>query len=326
MARSGWIKALKQARERRAPLLADASTRCFRLLHGDAEGLPEVTLDTFNDVQVLSLYRDFSPEEEQALLDAVEEVGAPQSLYLKRRPKEARVVANTQKEQLAPERAARGPDVPELETLEGGLRYRIRPGQGLSVGLYLDMREGRAWLRKQAVGAQVLNLFAYTCAFGVVAKAGGAQRVLNVDASRRVLDWGQENAALNGQASDPYDYLAGDALEWLPRLARKEERFDYVILDPPSFATTRGSRFSAARDYARLAAAGARLVRPGGCLVACCNLASLTGPRFEVLVEEGLAGAKRQGQLAARMGPSPVDFPAPEGFFPALKVRTFELR
>lgn len=316
---------LRRARERRAPLLGGAGTDALRLLNGEPDGVPDVTCDVFAGVHVVSLYRDLPPDEEARLLDAVEEAWAPESVYLKRRPREARVVANTQKDALAPERPARGHAVDERVAHEGGLGFLIRPAQGLSVGLYLDMRDARAWLREQARGRTVLNLFSYTCGFGVYARAGGALRVLNVDASRRVLDWGEENARLNGQPADRYDYVAGDVFDWLARLARKPERFDLVVCDPPSFATTRHSRFSAARDYPLLAEAAARLVAPGGLLVACCNLADLDGRRFERMVAEGCARAGQAGRLVHALGPSPVDFPSSDATPAALKVRVVRL-
>jgi 23S rRNA (cytosine1962-C5)-methyltransferase len=316
---------LRRAWERRAPLREDPRTTAYRLVNGEPDGMPDVTVDLFESVHVMSLYRDFSPAQEQALLDAAGAAWAPRSLYLKRRPREARHLANVAKEQLAPEVAARGESVESLEALENGLRFLIRPGQGLSVGLYLDMRDTRAWLAGEVRGRTVLNLFSYTCGFGVAATAGGAKRVLNVDASRRVLDWGEENARLNGQSVDRYDYVAGDVFDWLGRLARKAERFDVVVADPPSFATTRTSRFSAAKDYASLAEACARVVAPGGRLVACCNLATLEPRRFEAMVAEGVARAGRKGRAVHGLGPSPVDFPESPEHPAALKVRVLEL-
>lgn len=320
------VEQLRSARARRGALLMEPSTTAFRLLNGAPDGVPEVTVDAFSDVHVMSLYRDFSVGEEQALLDAAWEAWAPRSLYLKRRPREARVLANTAKDALAPEQPARGEPVESLEALENGLRFLIRPAQGLSVGLYLDMRETRAWLQGQVKGLTVLNLFSYTCAFGVVATAGGATRVLNIDTSRRVLDWGEENARLNGQPVDRYDYIAGDVFDWLGRLAKKGQAFDVVVVDPPSFSTTRTTRFSAARDYPMLAEAAARVVVPGGRMVACCNLSTLAPRRFEAMITEGLARAGRQGRVVLSLGPSPVDFPASPEAPPGLKVIIVQLR
>jgi 23S rRNA (cytosine1962-C5)-methyltransferase len=324
--RHSLVVRLRAAREKRGALLTDPRITAFRLVNGAPDGLPDITVDLFANVHVVSLYRDFSPSEEETLLDAVQEAWSPYSVYLKRRPREARVVANIAKDVVAPEQPARGAPVESLEALENGLRFLIRPAQGLSVGLYLDMRETRAWLLGQVKGLTVLNLFSYTCAFGVVATAGGATRVLNIDTSRRVLDWGEENARLNGQPVDRYDYVAGDVFDWLGRLAKKGQGFDVVISDPPSFSTTRTTRFSAARDYPLLAEAAARVVAPGGRLVACSNLSTLAPRRFEAMVAEGVGRAGRTGRPLLSLGPSPVDFPASTESPPGLKVNVLQLR
>ncbi len=320
------VDILRRAHARRAPLRESPDTTAYRLVHGAADGVPDVTVDVFESLQVVSLYRDFTPEEEQALLADLDAAWAPPSVYLKRRPREARHLANVAREQLAPELPVRGGAVESVVARENGQHFLIRPAQGLSVGLYLDMRDTRAWLAREARGRTVLNLFSYTCGFGVAARAGGARRVLNVDASRRVLEWGEENARLNGQPVDRYDYVAGDVFEWLERLARKGEHFECVVVDPPSFATTRTSRFSAARDYAGLAERAARVVAPGGRLVACCNLATLPPRRFDALVAEGVDRAGRKAGAGEHLGPSPVDFPATDEHPAALKVRVLELR
>ncbi len=204
---------------------------------------------------------------------------------------------------LAPELPLYGERIDELVVRENGLSFLIRPPNGLSVGLYLDAREVRRWVREHAYGKSVLNTFAYTCGFGIAALAGGASRVVNVDVSRRVLDWGADNARLNGLG--PMENLAGDAFDWLRRLAKKRQAFDLVILDPPSFATTKQSRFSAAADDGRLARAGSLLVAPGGALVCACNMASLSRAQFEAMVTAAVGSA-----VSERLGPSPIDFPA----------------
>jgi 23S rRNA (cytosine1962-C5)-methyltransferase len=266
-------------------------------------------------------------EEEARTLDAVAEALPVRSVYVKRRPREARVVANTEKAALSPREAMRGPSVERLEVLEHGARFVIRPGEGLSVGLFLDMRPVRAWLAERMQGRTLLNCFAYTCGFSVAALRLGASRAVNVDLSRRVLDWGAENIERNGQVPARRDFIAGDVFEWLRRFEVKGEAFDTVVLDPPSFSTgTKGKPFSVAKDYHRLVRAAAPAIARGGTLLACCNQGSLPAERFEHQVSRGLADAGRSGRLIARLGASTVDFPEPAGVEPPLKVVAIELR
>lgn len=319
---AGFASLLERAAARRK---LPPATNAYRLFNADGDGLPGVTVDWFDGVAVLSLYRPFPPAEESALADALWAQARPRAIYLKRRPREARVVATTRQAEVAPPDPIRGEKIPELVVQELGRSFLIRPGQGLSVGLYLDAREVRGYVAGTARERTVLNCFAYTCGFSVAARAGGAGRVVNVDVSRRVLDWGMENARLNDQPAEKGDYLAGDVFDWLARFGRKGQRFSMVILDPPSFSSTRERRFSAASDYPELAELAARVVDPGGLLVACCNLAGLPRERYERLVLKGVAAAGRQATGTERLGPSPIDFPVPRSEEPPLKVLVVSL-
>jgi 23S rRNA (cytosine1962-C5)-methyltransferase len=168
----------------------------------------------------------------------------------------------------------------------------------------------------------VLNLFAYTCSFGVSASLGGAQRVLNLDLSRPYLQWGQQNYRLNELNPDPHDFVYGDTFDWLGRLARRDSRFDLVIVDPPSFSST---RFSVTRDYARLVAAAARVVAPAGILLAATNNVGTSDHHFDTWLRSGLTTAGRHGQLVHSWHEPMADFPVAAGHMPYLKVRALAL-
>lgn len=282
-------------------------------------------MDWFDGVLVASLYDDLSAQDEQRTLEVLLTAFEPHSVYLKRRPKEARVAANTERDWRAPEAPAWGGPKEELTVLEGGLSYLIRPGGDLSVGLFLDMRETRAWLRHNVASRTVLNAFAYTCAFGVVASVGGSARAVNLDLSRRVLDWGEENYRLNHLEPKRFDFIQGDVFDWFTRFARREERFECVVLDPPSFATSKTTRFSAMSNYDDLAEAAARVLAPDGLLLACCNHARLERRAFLRALRTGLERAGRGYNLVASLGQSPDDFPVPDAQEPPLKVFALEV-
>jgi len=212
--------------------------------------------------------------------------------------------------------------VEEIDVLEGNAHYLVKPGARLSVGLFLDMREVRDWVRKMARGRSVLNLFAYTCSLGLSAILGGATRVLNLDVSKTYLEWGKANYELNDLAVNPHDFVFGEAFDWLGRFARRAEHFDMVIVDPPSFSST---PFSVARDYPRLVEAAAAAISPGGILLAATNHASTSDLRFDAWLDNGLAHARRHGQLLQQWQEPTADFPVPPGRGPYLKVRALVL-
>lgn len=165
--------------------------------------------------------------------------------------------------------------VPEPHVVtEGGARYRVHVLRGQNHGLFLDMAEGRRWVREHARGRKVLNLFAYTGAFSVVALQGGAKHVVNVDMSGGAMAIGQQNHALN-QLDHGASFLAHDIFKTWGRITRSGP-YGLVIVDPPSYQ--KGS-FVATKDYARLLRRLPDLLIPGGHALLCLNAPEL-GPSF----------------------------------------------
>jgi 23S rRNA (cytosine1962-C5)-methyltransferase len=317
--------------ERRSPLAADPAVTIYRLVNGAADGLPGLTVDRYGEVIVAGLYdediaADGAPEPiPPVLVDVLSAVTGAASVYVKYRPRQASHIADEQMPSLAPPQPVSGPDLAEFAAQEDGLAYLIRPGAGLSVGLFPDMREGRGRIRAWSAGKRVLNTFAYTCGFGVAALAGGASRVLNLDLAKPVLAWGQENYRLNGFTPDPHDFVYGDVFDWLARLARRGDLFDLVILDPPGFSRTKTRRFSAARDYGELASLAARCTAAEGMILACCNVAELPWRAFRDRVLAGVAETGRQAEVTGVYHEPGVDFPVPAGQEPYLKMLAMRL-
>jgi 23S rRNA (cytosine1962-C5)-methyltransferase len=162
--------------------------------------------------------------------------------------------------------------VPEPHVVtERGARYLVHLQKGQNHGLFLDMAEGRQWVREHAQGHKVLNLFAYTCAFSVVALLGGAKQVVNVDMSGGAMALGQQNHPLNGLTAGA-SFLNHDIFKTWGRITRGGP-YGIVIVDPPSFQ--KGS-FVATKDYARLMRRLPELLRPDGHVLLCLNAPELS--------------------------------------------------
>ena len=168
--------------------------------------------------------------------------------------------------------------VPEPHVVtEDGARFRVHVLRGQNHGLFLDMAEGRRWVRDHAAarsgdryGLKVLNLFAYTCAFSVVALQAGAKHVVNVDMSHGAIGIGQQNHRLNGIATGA-SFLAHDIFSSWGKITRGGP-YGLVVVDPPSYQ--KGS-FVATKDYARLLRRLPDLLAPGGHALLCLNAPEL---------------------------------------------------
>jgi 23S rRNA (cytosine1962-C5)-methyltransferase len=268
-----------------------------------------VTVDVFGSLGVISLYNELDTAQESRLFDQLFETGLLEALYVKRRPKAAHQESSQKPDWVAPPLPVRGESLVQCEAREDGVQFEIRPGNGLSVGLYLDSRDARRWVKQNAAGRTVLNLFAYTCGFAVAAKLGHASRAINVDLSRKVLEWGEHNFRLNGLIPTAKDFIAGDVFEWLHRFQKKKERFSLVVVDPPGFSSVGKARFSAAKEYHRLMAAVAPLLEKDAVVLAMCNVEKLSWPDFEQMAKQGLGLANGNG--FQRFGASAIDFGQP---------------
>jgi 23S rRNA (cytosine1962-C5)-methyltransferase len=319
------LRLFAAAQQDRKVLSARVDLTAYRLANADADGLPGMTLDRFDQSLVLSLYVDLEPALEVTLFELIAHVFAPYAIYLKRRPREARHAANTERDYLAPEDPVWGEPTSEVHVLEDGRHFLIRPGGDLSVGLFLDMRPTRTWLETKTKNKKVLNAFSYTCGFGLASSLGNASRTVNLDLSRRALDWGEENYRLNHLEPERQNFISGDVFDWLGRMQRWSDRFDVLILDPPSFAKSRLKRFAVSAHYNELVALAAPVIAPGGTLLACCNHAGLSRSSFLRLIESGLREARRQVVGVTSLGADPIDFPTLDGAEGVLKVFAVQL-
>ncbi len=195
-----------------------------------------------------------------------------------------------------------------LAVQEHGVRYRVILGDQLSTGLFLDQRPQRAWLAENTSGMRVLNTFAQGGGFSVAAACAGAETV-SLDLSKEWLQRIPLQLTDHGISLEKHDQIFGDVFNWIPRLARRGERFDLVILDPPSTSIgTKKRRWSARKDYPELVQMAASLVAPGGALWTATNHRGIPPRRFARLVQRGLP----EGYQFERVCPLAEDFPCIE--------------
>jgi 23S rRNA (cytosine1962-C5)-methyltransferase len=193
---------------------------------------------------------------------------------------------------------------------ENGFKYGVDFGTGYSVGLFVDQRENRSFLRSLGI-KRLLNTFAYTCAFSVVAAKHGAETV-SLDLSKKSVERGRENFVLNGIDPAPHSFFADDVLEALPRLYRRGELFDGIILDPPTFSRgNKGRRWQVEKDFADLYMAALDVAAPGAKILLSTNCTRITVRDLERIIRLGLKTNRRSGELAHT--PRPEDFPYGSG-------------
>jgi len=297
-------KRIGAARDRR-PLPPD--TTAWRWIHGENDGLPGIRVDVWGTQIGLALDSpSLVPLLEpilQALSDHAHDLSA---VWLSYRIPEGE--------------AARFADLPQglvwgqadetaITVQERGVKVAVQPWLGHDVGLYCDMRDLRAWLEPHWRGKRVLNTFAHTGMFSVVAAVHGAREVASVDLSERYLARAQENFRLNKIDPTRHGFDARDTFKSLDARRRKGDKYDIVIADPPSFSHAKEGRWSAGKDLARLVAACCRVLAPGGWLVVASNQGKVSPKEFLQQIQAGSHKAGRPLRLLHE-GSTPVDFPA----------------
>ena len=294
--------------------LAPAPAETRRLFHGRGRrwpGLEQLTVDWMQGVVLVSLFKEPAVDELEGLKRLLAELiqtpvwtdSQAHTLLLQHR-----YLPDSHTETLLGE-------MPQEWTLiEGGLRYRVDFGKKQNTGLFLDMRYGRDWVRANAAGKRVLNLFAYTCGFSVAAIEGDAEFVVNLDMSRAALSRGRDNHRLNGHDLSRVSFLGHELFKSWGKV-KSTGPYDLVIIDPPSFQ--KGS-FLLTKDYQRVLRKLPELLSGDGTLLACMNDPALDAAFLIAEVTREAPGLRFEQRLD-----NPPEFPdaEPEGGLKALVFR-----
>ncbi|HEY0892754.1 MAG TPA: class I SAM-dependent methyltransferase [Cellvibrio sp.] len=266
----------------------------YRVFHGRGRtfpGLEFVTVDFFQPVILMTLFVEPPTQWLDELIAQIHPLFASSNSVL---VVQHRYMPNAPSEIIWSEL----PDL--IYARRGNSLFNLHLAQQQNSGFFLDMESGRQWIEQHAAGKRVLNLFAYTCAFSVVAIAAGAEKVVNVDMSSAALNLGRTNHQLNNLAKSKSEFVAENILKSWSRV-KKPGPYDLVIIDPPSYQ--KGS-FIAEKDYAKVIRRLPELMPAGGLVLACLNAPELS----EGFLRQQFVEQCPQAEFVERVKPH-ADFP-----------------
>jgi 23S rRNA (cytosine1962-C5)-methyltransferase len=304
----------------RTAVIAKNETNAFRLIHGASDGWPGWFVEKLGDYLLSQSEAPLTPKQNEELVRLAKHFNS-RGAYHKTL---SRHVRQSKTADASPQLVF-GDAAPErFEVLENGIRYELSFHEGYSVGIFLDQRDNRRRFLTGHIAAdfpfseirnpesEILNCFSYTCAFSVCAARSGAH-MTSLDLSKKYLEWGKRNFALNGLDAAKHDFIFGDTFDWLRRLAKKGRAFDVIVLDPPTFSQSKeNGTFRAEKDFGKLVAAALPALKLGGVLLCSTNAAEFAPEKFLPQIEAALFQARRK-ILKKHFVPQPPDFPVSRG-------------
>lgn len=299
----GWRVETACALRRALGLLdAGAPDACYRLLHGAGDGLPGFACDVLGRHAVLYAYAAALMPLGRLLAEAVAGFARLDGVVLKQRSRTTAADGEVVQEIVGK------PPAERYVASESGVPFEIHPLGGLNAGLFTDMREQRRGLPRFCAERRVLNLFSYTGALSVTCARAGAASVTSVDTSAGVQAWAQGNFRRSGLGPDDrrWRFETGDAVRFLARAEKDRERYDFILIDPPTFSTARGRPWTLDRDYPELIGQAASVLAPGGLLWLAANTHELGS--LARLAHKGLRAVGRTG-VVLEQGGLPPDYP-----------------
>ena len=306
--RAFWRRRIQYAWDYRKTVMGPEDSRCCRVIFGEADGFPGLTVDRFESVlvaQVLCLGMELIKEELFSLLlevlrsDGQDVVGVYERNDVAIRGLEGM----EQGKGWHPVGGEKAPDFTAVDIEENGIRYTVDFENGQKTGFFLDQKYNRQAVAKLARGRTVLDCFTHTGSFALNAARGGAKHVTAVDVSEFAVACARENARRNG-LSDVMECVAANVFDLLPQLEQQPKRYDFIILDPPAFTKSRKTTQRAMTGYKEINYRAMRLLPRGGYLATCsCSHFATEGAVFE---DAALGGQGCRGAAAADRGPAAV--------------------
>lgn len=317
---------VKYALEYRRAVMEDLG--CCRLIFGEADGLPGLTVDKFSDIlvaQVLSYGTDSVKDVVyRALCEQLEAMGEHVSGVYERNEAALRDLEGLPRYKGWYDGLPHGEST-STEICENGVRYAVDFENGQKTGFFLDQKYNRLAVAKLAKGRRVLDCFTHTGSFALNAALHGAEHVTAVDVSESAVEMARQNAVLNG-LEGKMDFLAADVFELLPRLCEERAKYDLVILDPPAFTKSRRTIHSAERGYREINYRAMRLLPRGGYLATCSCSHFMESENFEYMLKNAAKDANvrlREVEVRKQAPDHPILWNVPETSY--LKFYIFQI-
>lgn len=295
MDQSFWLSLMQRAISSRHDLINPRETTAYRLVHGEADGLPGLIVDKYGDYVVMQCLTLGIDQRKEMLAELLAQLLQPRGVI------ERSDSSMRDKEGLPEQRGLLwgvGPTT-AVTVLENDFTFQVDLLEGHKTGFYLDQRDNRALLGQSrfVAGHDVLNVFAYTGGFAVYAAAGGANQIINIDTSFSALELAEQNVHQATGERPQDEYLAGDAFQILRDFRDDGREFDVVILDPPKFAHSQRDIPKATRGYKDINWLALRMIRPGGLLATFSCSGSIDVTLFQKVVFGAAVDANRQVQI-----------------------------
>ncbi len=268
-------------------------TSSCRVIFGEADFLPGITVDKFSDVLVVESLALGIERFKPVILEKLKKVLAEDNIFI--RGIYERSDAKVREQEGLPRTKGFLSEPFDTKVLieENGVKYMVDVAEGQKTGFFLDQKYNRLAVRRLCEGKRVLDCFTHTGAFALNAVQAGASHVLAVDSSDLAIEQARENAVLNG-LEDRTEFMCADVFELLPKLDDEGEKFDVVILDPPAFTKSRRSVKNAVKGYREINYRAMKLVRDGGFLATCSCSHFMDPELFTKTLREAANGAHKR--------------------------------
>ena len=307
---------------------ATTDTSSCRVIFGEADFLPGIVIDKFEDVLVVESLALGIDRLKPVILDKLKKVLAEDGISIRGVYERSDAKVRLQEGMERFKGFIGEPFDTKVEICENGVHYIVDVEDGQKTGFFLDQKYNRLAVQnlcRNLKPAKVLDCFTHTGSFALNAGIAGSEKVLGVDASQLAVDQATENARLNG-LEDHVTFQCADVFDLLPKLEQEGEKFDVVILDPPAFTKSRNSIKNAVKGYREINLRGMKLVKDGGYLATCSCSHFMDPELFTKTIREAASNVHkrlRQVEYRTQAADHPILWAADESYY--LKFIIFQV-